>query len=113
MTREKTRSEIGVVKPTWNRAGPELSNNTVPALMKYFVVILVSPDLFKTAPPARCTKYQVTFPPHPACFQSRCFCGNTDKYADGPLDDSACDMACTGDNSMICGGRDAINVYTF
>lgn len=42
----------------------------------------------------------------------RCFCSENDDFMDeDPIDDDKCDMECSGDPKINCGGWDAIYAY--
>ncbi|KAF9560657.1 WSC-domain-containing protein [Agrocybe pediades] len=44
-------------------------------------------------------------------FARECYCDNVIESPGAPIDDSTCNMACTGDASEICGGAGAVNVF--
>ena len=43
-------------------------------------------------------------------FSNECFCGNDMPSDDRKIDMSQCNMPCTGDGSLMCGGNFAINI---
>ena len=47
-------------------------------------------------------------------YRYACFCGDASRsqyFAENEVDESECDMTCTGDDSLTCGGGSRINVY--
>ena len=44
-------------------------------------------------------------------FGRECFCGNDPPSPDKIMDKSQCDMKCSGDQDLICGGSLRMNVY--
>ncbi|PPR01863.1 hypothetical protein CVT24_001344, partial [Panaeolus cyanescens] len=45
-------------------------------------------------------------------FARECFCDNVIESPGVPISSSSCNMACTGNSAEICGGPDAINVFS-
>ncbi|PPQ76090.1 hypothetical protein CVT24_003662 [Panaeolus cyanescens] len=45
-------------------------------------------------------------------FARECFCDNIVEPPAAPISSSGCNMTCTGNSAEICGGPDAINVFT-
>ena len=45
-------------------------------------------------------------------FGNGCHCANEFDRTTQILADSACDMACRGDQTQICGGSNKLNIYT-
>lgn len=44
-------------------------------------------------------------------YSRECFCGNTIIGDNRPIDNSKCNMACTGNPNELCGGPGALNLY--
>lgn len=44
-------------------------------------------------------------------YGDQCFCGASIQNGGAPVAASACNMACTADNTELCGGAQAINIY--
>ena len=56
---------------------------------------------------------QLNYTPHQLC--SRCWCGEAGVEYDrhGALATNRCEIPCTGDASLTCGGYDSFQLYTY
>jgi len=46
-------------------------------------------------------------------YAQECWCGNEISSPGAPVSQSACNQACTGDNTEVCGGPGALQLYNF
>ncbi|KAF8258450.1 WSC domain-containing protein [Lactarius quietus] len=46
-------------------------------------------------------------------YAQECWCGNEINSPGAPISQSSCNKACTGDNTEVCGGSDALQLYNF